>query len=116
MSIESPNTIDFLSIDQGGARVVLAISDHWDWSAPMEHLLALQEKINYYMAFVEGGQVWESATETSGRAMDADSATIEVRIFLRHEPPPLFFEFMENAKEVLSSLGVTIGHELRKGS
>jgi hypothetical protein len=44
MSIEDPSLIDFLTIERGGVKIVLSVSDHWDWSQPLEHLYALQEK------------------------------------------------------------------------
>jgi hypothetical protein len=100
MSIEDQNTVDFLAIERDDAKIVLAISDHWDWSVPMEHVLALQEKMNSYAEFVESGQVWESATEKSGRTILPGSIPIEIKVFLKHGPPPLFFEFLDRAREV----------------
>lgn len=113
MSIEDPNTVDFLAIERGGAKIVLAISDHWEWSQPLDHLYALQEKINTYAGFIESGQVWESASEQTGHTIPAGSIPIEVRVFLKCEPPPVFFEFMDRAREVFASLGVSVTHALR---
>jgi len=113
MSIEDPSTVDFLAIERGGTKLVLAISDHWEWSQPLDHVYALQEKMNTYAAFVESGQVWESASEQSGRNICPDSIPIEVKVFLKFEPPPVFFEFMERAKIAFAALGVSVTHALR---
>lgn len=113
MSIDDRNTVDFLAIELGDAKIVLGISDHWDWSAPMEHVFALQEKMNSYPEFVESGQVWESAAEKSGRTIRAGDLSVETKVFLKHEPPLLFFEFLKRAREVFATLGVSVSHELR---
>lgn len=115
MSIEDRKAVDFLAVESGDARIVLAISDHRDWSAPMEHLFALQEKMDSYAEFIESGQIWESATEKSGRPILPGSISVEIKVFLKYGPPPLFFEFLGRAKEVFATLGVSVGHELRPG-
>jgi hypothetical protein len=58
MSIEQTNTIDFVNIDRETGAIVLAISDHLEWSVDGEkHLLLLQEKLNTYMRFIESGEL-----------------------------------------------------------
>lgn len=113
MSIDDRDTIDFLSIERGGAKITLAISDHWEWSQPLEHVFALQEKMNTYAAFVESGQVWESVSEQVGRAVLPGTIPIEIKVFVQSKPPPVFFDFMQRAKEVFAPLGVEVVHELR---
>ncbi|MBX3217241.1 MAG: hypothetical protein KF850_34745 [Labilithrix sp.] len=115
MSIDNSETIDFLAIEHGRAKIVLAISDHWDWSKPLEHVYALQEKMNSYALFIESGQVWESASEQSGSAVAPGSIPIEIKVFLSCEPPQVFFEFMGRAQEVFAAVGVPVVHELRPG-
>ena len=115
MSIENQDTVDFFAIEDGAARIVLAISDHWDWSAPLEHVFALQEKINSYAAFVESGQVWEAASEKSGQPISAGSVPVQIKIFLKYGPPSLFFDFLSRAREALANLDVSVGYELREG-
>ena len=56
MAVDDPDTIDFISVD-GRGRLVLTISDHMEWDQDREHLLALQEKINRYLSFIESGQL-----------------------------------------------------------
>lgn len=115
MSIEKRNTVDFLVFERDEPRLVLVISDHLDWVSPMDHLSALQEKMNGYAGFIANGQVWESASEKSGRKIPKGSVPLEIRVSLKHSPPPLFFEFMGRAKEAFATLGVSVGHELKPG-
>ena len=45
MSIEQPDTVDFVSIDDETGRALLTISDHLRWDTEEgTHLLLLQEK------------------------------------------------------------------------
>lgn len=59
MSVEDVNKIDFMGIPENEPDVVsLAISDHLAWgNAINEHLYKLQEKINSYIKFIEGGEI-----------------------------------------------------------
>lgn len=113
MSIDDQGTVDFLVIERGHPKIVLVISDHWDWSQPLEHVYALQEKMNTYVGFIESGEVWESASKQSGQTVAPGSIPIEVKVFLRSDPPPMFLEFMGRAREVFATLSASLTHELR---
>ena len=65
MSIEDPNVIDFVSLDQNG-NVFLTISDHLEWDADNEHLLLLQEKINSYLSSIESGDIYKKYPKAKG--------------------------------------------------
>lgn len=68
MSIEQTDTIDFVNIDTASGDVLLTISDHLDWDETEgQHLLLLQEKLNAYLRFIEGGELYQRYPETSGR-------------------------------------------------
>ncbi len=68
MSIEQTDKIDFLTIEHKTGDVLLTISDHLNWDEDEgEHLLMLQAKLNSYLAFVEGGQMYRQIPETRGR-------------------------------------------------
>ncbi|MBX3199605.1 MAG: hypothetical protein KF894_15830 [Labilithrix sp.] len=115
MSIENPDVVDFVAIEHGQTKIALAISSHWDWSHPLEHVYALQEKMNTYAVFIESGQVWKAASEHSGVAIAPGSIPIEIKVFLRCDPPQVFFDFMDRAREVFAAVGVSVAHEMRPG-
>jgi hypothetical protein len=68
MSIEQADKIDFVTIEYQMGDVLLSISDHLSWDEDEgEHLLMLQTKLNTYLAFIEGGQMYRQIPETVGR-------------------------------------------------
>ncbi len=68
MSVEETEVIDFISIDKITDAVHLTISDHLEWEEKEgEHLLLLQDKINAYLRFVEGGELEETYPKTKGK-------------------------------------------------
>ena len=66
MAVDDFDVVDIVSIDSDG-RVVLTISDHLEWTESESHQLALQEKFNRYLAFVESGEILESYPTAKGR-------------------------------------------------
>ncbi len=69
MSIDQPRVIDFLEISKDDGCCVLIISDHLEWNS-WEHLLALQEKVNNYLAFIESGEIFDVRPDAQGRAVE----------------------------------------------
>src|SRR5262249_12948706 len=68
MSVEQTNTIDFIGSDRVSGHVNLGISEHLPKDDPKnEHLLVLQEKINSYLAFIEGGQLYDDYPLAKGK-------------------------------------------------
>jgi hypothetical protein len=68
MSIEQADKIDFVNIEYQTGDVLLSISDHLRWDEDEgEHLLMLQTKLNTYLAFIEGGQIYNQIPEAAGR-------------------------------------------------
>ena len=65
MSIEQPKVIDFLRISEADGCCVLTISDHLEWNS-WEHLLALQKKVNNYLAFIESGEIFDTRPDAQG--------------------------------------------------
>ena len=52
MTVLQKSTVDWLGIEKGTGNVVLTVVDDLDWSDENGHLLALQEKLNTYLAFI----------------------------------------------------------------
>ncbi|WP_105189617.1 MULTISPECIES: DUF6572 domain-containing protein [unclassified Pseudoalteromonas] len=67
MSITDSQTIDSVIRSDEHNDVVLLITDHLDWSEPQEHLLALQQKLNTYISFVESGQLFSDFPDTKNK-------------------------------------------------
>lgn len=89
MSIDQTGVVDAIGVDDTTGQVVLTISDHLEWDN--EHLLLLQEKLNAYLSFVEGGELLDSYPDSKGR---------EVLINVVCKYPP-----SESAKGFLNQVG-----------
>lgn len=61
--------MDFCGIDQDEGCCVLAIADDWEWN-DWEHLKALKEKLNNYLAFIESGEIFAARPEARGLAIE----------------------------------------------
>jgi hypothetical protein len=69
VSIDQPKIIDFLGVSTADGVCVLAISDHMEWNS-WEHLLALQEKLNNYLAFIESGEIYDARPDAKGLVVE----------------------------------------------
>ena len=75
MAVDEPGVVDGIGVERDGGAVVLTISDHLDWTDDEPHLLALQAKLNTYLAFVESGELVESYPAAKGRDVVIDVVT-----------------------------------------
>src|SRR4051812_41554783 len=97
MSVENKNIIDLISIDPNG-NVVLSISDHLEWDIENEHLLILQDKINYYLAAIEGDVLYEKYPDAIGR-------NIIIRVAFLYNPNEQGEIFLARIKDALLAAG-----------
>lgn len=97
MSVENLKVIDFASIDKNG-NAVFTISDHLMWDDKNEHLMILQNKINAYLNFIEGGNLYQDYPDAKGR-------DIVISIVAEYEPNDNARLFLDATKEVLQSAG-----------
>jgi hypothetical protein len=67
MAIDDTDKVDMLFRHKEG-RAVLVIADHLDWEEfdEGEHLLLLQEKLNTYLAFMDGGRLVKERPDWKG--------------------------------------------------
>lgn len=107
MSIDQTDTIDIVAVDTTRQRVVLAIADHLDWDEDEDaHLLMLQDKLNTYLRFVEGGELLEKFPHSKGMPV---TITLVGRFPLSNEAKAFF----DQAKEVVQEAGLALEFELR---
>lgn len=101
MSLENTRVIDFVATQNDGGEVVLTIADGWDWSDPDQHLMALQEKVNAYVEFVESGQLHEVYPRAKGSDVIID---VVHRVALSHAG----LEFLQAAKAVVAAASISL--------
>lgn len=72
MSIDDPLVVDMVNSDPESGRVLLTISDHYEWdsSTLMEHAVLLERKTASYVDFIESGQLEESYPDARGREIE----------------------------------------------
>lgn len=93
MSLLNTNVVDFISIDTTG-NVVLTVADECGWDERNEHLLALQNKINRYLDFIESGDIYQQYAHVEGRK-------IIVRLAFKYEPNETAIQFLRSIDEIL---------------
>lgn len=104
MSVDQKDIIDFLSRSRVTGDVTLTISDHLDWEQPREHLLILQEKINFYLVYIESGRILEACAE-------ADDSRIVIQVMFRCAPPEgEATRFLATAREKIAAAGYHFMH------
>jgi hypothetical protein len=106
MSLNDTNVVDAVGTEKDDSAVVLNILDSWDWSDERVHLMALQEKLNAYFAFVESGQVYEEYPDARGKLMRID-------IVCRYEIPASGLAFLEKASAAAAELNMSVTHRVR---
>jgi hypothetical protein len=97
MSVTNLEVVDVISIDLMG-NAVLTISDELMWNDNSDHLIALQNKINTYLEFIESGNLYEEYPNAKGR-------NITINVAAKYEPNDSAKSFLDKAKEVLQSAG-----------
>jgi hypothetical protein len=103
MAVTDPDVIDLIGIDRNSGAVVLTIADHLDWSAPLLHLGALQEKLNAYLRFIDSGELSQSYPEAAGRR-------IEIEVALQHPLDPLGVQFFAEVGPMVREAGIGLKH------
>jgi hypothetical protein len=101
MTIDDPKMIDMIGVDSTTGKFVLTICDHKDWTEVRGHLLALQEKINSYIAFIQSGQL-------KRHHPNLDGTPVYIDIVGKESMPPMGSAFLAKMNDVLSQLGIQV--------
>jgi hypothetical protein len=102
MGLDKALVVDAAGIEKPSGYMVLSIIDSWAWDeGEVAHILALQEKLNAYLEFVESGQIWESYP-------DARSSRIVIELISPFTPPERAQELLEEAARVSAIIGIAI--------
>jgi hypothetical protein len=103
MSIDQLDKIDFYGVDRERTRVRLVITDHLDWEEFDEgdHLELLQNKINAYLQFVEGGQ-WVKTRP------DLEGVPIVIEVRAKHMPSTEALKFYRLAGPMVAEGGASL--------
>jgi hypothetical protein len=98
--------VDVISIDLNG-NAVFTISDDQIWDDKNEHLLALQNKINSYLGFIESGNVYQEYPDAKGR-------NVVIEVVAKYEPNNNAKLFLDRVTEILQSAGYAFSFRVLK--
>jgi hypothetical protein len=101
VTIEQREIIDFVTLDSFG-KFVLTISDPLPWQDVNAHLLALQEKINTYLVFIEGGEMLK-------RFPVAKERPVLIYVALKYTAPEQADWFFRRAAKAIETAGFRFG-------
>lgn len=101
MSLDNTDVIDAAGLEMSSGAVVLTIVDSWEWSDVGGHLVALQNKLNAYLEFVESRQIEDSYPLAVGRSIVID-------VVNKYSPPQSVVEFLDAASKIASLHGITL--------
>jgi hypothetical protein len=103
MSIDQTEKIDILVTDKEKTFVRLIIADHLDWEEFDEghHLELLQDKINAYLHFIEGGQLIQSRPDLKG-------VPVIIEVAAKYPPSEEALKFYRLAGPLVAEGGVSL--------
>ena len=107
MSIDQADRTDVIGVDKISGRVILTVSDHWDWKDEHAHLSALQAKLNTYVRFIESGELNRAYPDSVGRQP-------VVEIVLREPMPTAGSSFLHEVGSLLSASGIEVRSRVLK--
>ena len=102
MSVDQTNVVDAIGLDNQSGELVLTISDHLVWGdAKSEHFFLLQEKLNKYLSFVEGGEILEAYPDAAGRKVVID-------VVCKYQVNDVASIFFSKAKAIIDMAGMEL--------
>ena|ERR1700728_394283 len=105
MSVQEPNTVDFVSLGSEPNTALLVVSDQLDWNRSLDHQMALQEKLNAYLAFIESRELYR-------RFPKADGKRVEIRVILQYAPDASGEQFLRKVEEFISRAGFSFSYQV----
>ncbi|QQC64330.1 DUF6572 domain-containing protein [Paraburkholderia ginsengisoli] len=106
MSILDVNVVDIIGVDPDKGIARLVICDHLEWIDPVgEHLLLLQEKINSYLRFLEGGELGQHYPNSKG-------CKCAIEIAMKYQPSSEALRFIEKAREIIQDAGFDLTYQV----
>ncbi|MCL9780963.1 hypothetical protein M9194_05895 [Vibrio sp. S4M6] len=105
MSVTQTNVVDIISVLDEDNQVILTISDHLEWGSS-EHLLALQDKLNNYVSFIESGELLRSYN-------DAKERNVVISLVCQYEPDQAAINFLSRVDEFISGLGLKFQYKVQ---
>lgn len=101
MSVVQTDVVDAIGVDAKTGDLVLTITDHLEWGGSNEHKFLLQEKINTYLSFVEGGEVLQVYP-------DAKDRSVVIDVVFEHDFNEAAEGFLSQVAEIIGNVGIRL--------
>ncbi|WP_110955871.1 DUF6572 domain-containing protein [Anaerosinus massiliensis] len=98
MSLKQVDVLDYISVNKASGHVVLTISDDLSWEEPDRHLVLLQDKLNFYLGFIESDQIYVDYPDARDRKFD-------IRIYSQYNIPDIGIDFMKKVANLFQRSG-----------
>jgi uncharacterized protein DUF6572 len=99
VTIEETDIVDAIGVESRSGKVILTIFDHLDWRDEKAHLVALENKVNTYLRFIESGELREAYPDAKKRNPVIDLVT-------RLELPKAGIDYLARIRRVLGDAGI----------
>ncbi len=107
MTVAELDKVDIVAAREEPPLVRLVVSDHLDWDDESRDLSLLQEKLNRYLAFAEGGELRQKYPAYAGYP-------VEIQVAFLHAPTDSAREsFLLRAREVVRAAGYELSWSTR---
>lgn len=107
MTIEQSGIVDLIAISTDSGVASLIVSDHLEWGVnDKAHMLRVQEKINEYLSFIEGGTLLDARP-------DLKNKRLVLKVIGLHQPSSEGLAFYDKLRDALADVGYPFVFELR---
>ncbi len=109
MAVTNPDSIDGIQINKQTGAALLLIRDDLGWSEKVEyaHLMALQNKVNLYVDFVESGRLFSEMPAAKKRP-------VEILVVFSHAPTAQGEEFFRVVNDILKDTDIRLSYRVEE--
>ncbi len=105
MGLDNINVVDAIGLEKNSECAILSLFDSWGWDdEEPAHLLAIQDKFNAYLEFIESGQIFEDYPPARNKDLVID-------VIFRFEPPDSAIRLLTYAASVALQLNFRVRHQ-----
>lgn len=97
--------MDGITLDKRFENVVIIIDDNLQWNTPYEHLLFLQDKLDYYFSIIINGEIYEKYPLSKGKK-------IEIFINFKYNLPQYGLDYINYERNKLLAYAINLGYKI----
>lgn len=106
------DVVDIVAVDPAGV-IVLFLLDDLSWADSKCHVEALQAKLNFYLSFVESGEIFERE-ELAGPRSLVRGSPVRIHVIAKEAAPPSVGSFFDYVRHEIEGANFQFIHEVRE--